>query len=377
MISGRVRAMGDPKEITGLQATTILISTIIGVGVLPLPLFAVRAGETSAPFVTFTGIVLAAIGLMILTYLGIRHPQKTIITYSQDIIGKWLGKTFSLVVIFFFLILSSLTAREFGAVVVTAVLRETPLEVTVIVMLLLAAISCRNNINVFAYIHNLYVPMILAPVLIVVAFSLKNANLLYLRPIFLGNDLRNMAGGMLTVSALFQGSFIITMIIPAMKTPKKALKASLWGILISGGLYLLIVIATVAIFGPEEIKQIFWPTLELARTTAIPGNILQRLDIIFLAVWVLAVFTTLFSSYYFTIHSIKELFSLKDHKVLSYFILPFVFFLAMAPQNILHMYEIIQLIGRMGLIITILYPAFLLLIDFLRNWRRKKNVAKS
>jgi spore germination protein len=369
--------MGDQKEITALQATTILISTIIGVGVLPLPLFAVRAGETSAPFVTLTGIVLAAIGLMILTYLGIRHPQKTIITYSQDIIGKWLGNIFSIFVIFFFLILTSLTAREFGAVVVTGVLRETPLEVTVIVMLLLASISCRNNINVFAYIHNLYVPMILAPVLIVVAFSLKNANLLYLRPIFLGNDIRNMAGGMLTVSALFQGSFIITMIIPSMKSPNKAMKASFFGILISGGLYLLIVIATVAIFGPEEIKQIFWPTLELARTTAVPGNILQRMDIIFLAVWVLAVFTTLFSSYYFTIHSIKELFRLKDHKVLSYFILPFVFFLAMTPQNILHMYEIIQLIGRMGLLITIMYPAFLLLIDFLKSWRRKKNVAKS
>ncbi|WP_419887933.1 GerAB/ArcD/ProY family transporter [Neobacillus niacini] len=369
--------MGDPKEITTLQATTILISTIIGVGVLPLPLFAVRAGETSAPFVTLTGMFLAAIGLVFITSLGIRHPQKTIITYSQDIIGKWLGRIFSIFVIIFFLILTSLTAREFGAVVVTGVLRETPLEVTVIVMLLLASISCRNNINVFAYIHNLYVPMILAPVLIVVAFSLKNANPLYLRPIFFGSDLWNMAGGMLTVAALFQGSFIITMIIPSMKSPKKAIKASFWGILISGGLYLLIVIATVAIFGPEEIKQIFWPTLELARTTAIPGNILQRLDIIFLAVWVLAVFTTLFSSYYFTIHSIKELFRLKDHKVLSYFILPCVFFLAMAPQNILHMYEIIQFIGRIGLLITILYPAVLLLMDFLKSWRRKRNVAKS
>ena len=40
--------MGDPKEITTLQTTTIIISTIIGVGVLPLPLFAVRAGETGA-----------------------------------------------------------------------------------------------------------------------------------------------------------------------------------------------------------------------------------------------------------------------------------------------------------------------------------------
>jgi spore germination protein len=368
--------MGDPKEITTLQATTILISTIIGVGVLPLPLFAVRAGENSAPFVTLTGVVLAAFGLFILTYLGMRHPQKTIITYSQDIIGKWLGRLFSLVVIFFFLILTSLASREFGAVVVTAVLRETPLEITVIVMLLLASLSCRNNINVFSYIHNFYVPMILAPVLIVVAFSLKNANLLYLRPIFFGSNIRDMTSGVLTISALFQGSFIITMIIPSMKKPNKALKASFWGILVSGGLYLLIVIATVAIFGPEEIKQIFWPTLELARTTTIPGNILQRLDIIFLAVWVLAVFTTLFSSYYFTIHSIKELFRLKDHKMLSYFILPFVFFLAMLPQNVLHLYEVIQFIGRLGLLVTIMYPAFLLSIDFLKSWRRKKHAEK-
>jgi len=146
--------MGDPREITTVQATTILISTIIGVGVLPLPLFAVRAGENSAPFVTLTGILLAAAGLFILTLLGMRHPQKTIITYSQDIIGKWLGRFVSLFVIVFFLVLTALAAREFGAVVVTGVLRETPLEVTVIVMLLLASISCRNNINVFSYIHN-------------------------------------------------------------------------------------------------------------------------------------------------------------------------------------------------------------------------------
>lgn len=44
----------------------------------------------------------------------------------------------------------------------------------------------------------------------------------------------------------------------------------------------------------------------------------------------------------------------------------------MAPQNVLNMYEIIQLIGRAGLLITIMYPGFLLLIDFLRSWRRKK-----
>ena len=367
--------MGDPKEITTLQTSSIIISTIIGVGVLPLPLFAVRAGDTGAPLVTLAGIALAAIGLFIITLLGMRHPDKTIITYSQLIIGKWLGRFCSLFIIFFFLVLTGLASREFGAVVVSAVLRETPLEVTVIVMLLLACLSCRNNINVFSYIHNFYVPIILAPAIIVVVLSLKNANILYLRPL-IGTNYYNMFTGMLTISALFQGSFIITMIIPSMKTPNKALKASFWGIFISGGLYLSLVIATVAVFGPEEIKQIFWPTLELARTTTVPGNILQRLDVIFLAVWVTAVFTTLFSSYYFTIHAIKEFCHLQDHKMLTYFILPFVFILAMIPQDILQMYEVIQYVGRAGLLITILYPSLLLGIDFLKGWRRKKSVSQ-
>ncbi|MBS4214343.1 GerAB/ArcD/ProY family transporter [Neobacillus rhizophilus] len=356
----------DTRHITTTQAAAILISTIIGVGVLPLPLFAVQAGGTGAPLVTFLGMVLGAIGLFILTFLGIRHPQKTIITYSEDIIGKWFGRFCSLFVILFFFILTGLAAREFGEVVVAGVLQETPLEVTVIVMLLLACISCRNNINVFSYIHSFYLPMILAPVLIVVALSLKNANLLYLRPI-IGTNLPHMFLGTLTISALFQGSFIVTMIIPSMKNPKKAIKASLWGISISGGLYLLLVIATVSVFGTEEMKQIFWPTLELARTTAVPGNVLQRLDVIFLAVWVTAVFTTLFSSYYFTIHSIKQLLNLPDQRMLSCFIFPFIFISAMLPQNLLQMYEFIKFVGRVGLLITIVYPGLLLTIDFFKN----------
>ena len=165
--------MEDSREITTIQAATILISTIIGVGVLPLPLFAVRAGETGAPFITLLGIGIAAIGLLVITKLGIRHPEKTIITYSEEILGKWLGRLCSLFVILFFTILTALAAREFGAVVVTAVLLETPLEVTVIVMLLLAAITARNTINVFAYIHNFYIPIILAPVLIIVVIIVK------------------------------------------------------------------------------------------------------------------------------------------------------------------------------------------------------------
>ncbi|MEH7382909.1 endospore germination permease [Bacillus sp. JJ1533] len=368
--------MEYPREITVIQAVTILISTIIGVGLLALPLFAVRTADTGAPFVTLMGIVLASIGLGLITFLGMRHPRKSIILYSEDILGKWLGKVWSIAIILFFAVLTGLTSREFGAVVITAILKQTPLEVTVIVMLILAALSTRNDMNVFAYIHNFYVPFIIAPALIIVALSLKNANTLYLLPL-LGNDSGNYLVGAFTIAALFQGSFIFTMIIPFMRYPQKALKASIWGMGIAGGLYLLIVIATVAVFGPGEILNLLWPTLELARTTSVPGNILQRLDIVFLSVWVIAVFTTLLSSYMFTVHAISQLVGLRDHKMLSFSILPIVFIIAMIPQNILHLYDVIEIFGRLGLILTVGYPMLLLCVDLIKKKVKKSGSIKA
>ncbi|MDN4075288.1 GerAB/ArcD/ProY family transporter [Fictibacillus terranigra] len=357
--------MNQLREITVIQTTCILISTIIGVGVLPLPLFGVKAADTGAPLVTFLAIMIAFLGLWVITKLGIRFPNQSIIQYSETIIGKWPARICNFLVIAFFLLLTGLGAREFGEVVVTAVLRETPIEVTVIVMLLMAAIPARNDINIFSYIHVFFLPVILSPGLIIVALSLKNANVLYLQPLW-GHDHKVMILGILTIAALFQGTFIITILIPYMRRPKKAMKASLWAIGIAGTFYLLIVIAAVSVFGPEEIKQLLWPTLELARTTSW-GRVLQRLDVIFLVVWVTAVFTTLYSSYLFMAFSISQFFHLRDHKMLSYFLLPLVFVIAMYPKNSLKMYEVIVLVGTFGLILTIIYPCVLLVMAILRK----------
>jgi len=154
-----------------------------------------------------------------------------------------------------------------------------------------------------------------------------------------------------------------------MRRPHQAMKASFWGMFIAGGLYFLIVIATVSVFGPEEMELMLWPTLELAKTTTLPGNILERLDAAFLAVWVTAVFTTLFTSFYFTIHSLSKLLRLRDHKLLSPFMLPLFFILAMLPRNILHMYEVIENVGQIGLALTIIYPLLLLVVAGVRKVR--------
>ncbi|RFU66695.1 GerAB/ArcD/ProY family transporter [Peribacillus glennii] len=364
--------MDTPKKITDIQTASIVISSIIGVGVLPLPLFAVRAGNTAAPIVTLIGIAISLFALFIITVLGMRHPNKTIFGYSEEILGKWLGRFCNIFVILFFALLTALGSREFGAVVTTAILRETPIEVTVLVMLLLAAITSRNDLNTFAYIHTFYLPVIISPVVIIVVLSLQNANALYLQPL-LGNDIGDMFKGSLTIASLCQWSFVLTIIIPLMLNPKRAMRTGMTGLLIAGGILLMLVVASVAVFGAEETKKLLWPTLELARTTTLPGDLLQRMDVVFLTVWVTAVFTTLLSGYTFICHALSGLFRLRDHKIFSFSLLPIIFVLSMLPGNLLQMYKVIEFVGRFGLIVTIGYPCILLAIDLIRNKRGKRS----
>ncbi|MBD2871119.1 GerAB/ArcD/ProY family transporter [Paenibacillus arenilitoris] len=369
--------MQEEPKITVIQAAAVIISTIIGVGVLPLPLFAVRAADSGAPLVTLLGTIVAAVGLFIMTRLGMRFPDKTIIQYGEDLIGKWLGRLGTVILFIFFAVLTSLTAREFGEVVVTSVLQKTPVEVTVIIMLLLAAVSSRCSIYTFVYLHHFYFPALIVPVLLIAALSFKNSEVINLQPIW-GNEPHNILSGVMTVAALFQGSFILTLVIPAMKNPQKTMKASAWAMVIAGGLYVIIVIAAVSVFGAEEVKNLLWPTLELAKATSLPANILERLDAAFLAVWVTAVFTTLLSSYYLTIHTVKHLLRADDHKMFAFFCLPFVFVMAMLSKNIVQLYDTIELFGRIGLIVTIGYPALLLAVSLIRGKKetRRRDVPK-
>jgi spore germination protein len=261
-------------------------------------------------------------------------------------------------------------------VVRTTVLSETPLEVTTLAILIIVALSVRNNITTFAYIHHFYFPLILAPALFISFASLKHANVLYLQPI-IGNTPTNPMIGILLVAAMFQMSFILTIVIPAMRETHQALKAATWGIIMGGGLYLIIVIATVAVFGSEEIKTLLWPTIELTRITALPGEILQRLDAAFLAVWVTAVYTTIFSSYFLCIYGIKQLFRFRDHKMFSFLLLPFIFIISSLPRNIVEVYELIKVVAMAGLIITLGYPCLLLVIAWVRKRKREKGIGGS
>ncbi|MCL6633927.1 MAG: spore germination protein [Alicyclobacillus herbarius] len=364
------------RTITVIEAVGIVVSSCIGVGILALPRIVVEAVDTGAPVLTFFGLCLSLAGLFIITLLAKRFPNDTIVRVGERVMGVWVGRVMGLLITTFYIVLVALVAREFSTVVVTVLLPKTPIEVTTAVLLILAALSIRNNITTFAYIHLFYQPFIHIPAFAVSILALKYAIPLNLLPL-VGNGNGHWLIGTLSVAALLQGGFVMAFLSPAMIEPHRIPQVLLWsGILISG-IFMLTVVAPLAVFGSMEIRNMMWPTLELAKIASIPGEVLERLDVFFLAIWVTAVFSSLYSMYFISALAIKDVLRFEDHSFLSFALLPIVFTIAMLPPNIVQLYRVITWVGWAGLALTIGYPSLVLAVSWLRRIREERIFEKA
>jgi spore germination protein len=362
--------VNKPKTVTMMQFAMNLATSIFGVGILAVPRFTVDYAQTGAPLATLLAVMsMMGFGL-ILAYLGSKYPEMTLFEYSDKILGKWPSVLVEVVLVVYFAELAALAAREFGEVVVTSVLQRTPVEITILVMLTLAVVAARNDAAIFSRILTFYMPFVYIPALVVVALTLRSAkatNLLPLINIFHETSPAHFIYAAVIVAALFQNYFITGLLTPFMYQVKDAWKGILIGMGITGVVYLTLIVSTTAVFGTEEMKNLLWPTLELAKTAALPLFLLERIDPIFIAVWVTAVFTAIFASFYMSIQGLAHILGFQDHKVLTLPAMPCVFLMAMQPSNVVTLYQTMQTILVGGLFLTTGYPMVLLLGHWLRS----------
>jgi spore germination protein len=365
--------MKEPKEITAFQTTAIIINSTIGISVLALPRIASEKVGSGAFLVTLIAIVLFMLIMWVVAKISKRFPSESIVDYGQRVLGRPLGKLVGLLLICFFIVTTSLVLREFGEVMNTTLLQDTPIIATMFGMLLLVAVSTRNTFSVISYMHTYYLPFIVIPMILMAVFATKDVETRHMKP-FIGNEsslVDFLAGGFaLTSLPFFQiGFFIVTVLTPYMKEPEKVGKACFWGSILSGIMILLGVGITVAVFGSEEIRASLWPMLVLTRMTELPAAILERIDVIFLVVWIISAFTTILSGYLISIEFTSKLFAFRSHRVMSYILVPVVLGISLYPNNVLQVYKFIDVVGKWGLGITAGYSLVVLLVAVIRGKR--------
>jgi len=360
--------MNKNRPITTKQAMAVIISTILGIGILSYPRYMAEAGDSGAPLVSAAGIPIAFAGCYFTASICRRFPHQNLFVFSRSLLGTVFADTFTALIFLFFAFSTGITMRQFGEVCVTVVFKKTPVEAVILLMLLVVALSVRRNIVKFTYIHAFYLPVILLSVMWIILIAMKDVGVLNLLPIT-GNHttLASFSKGMISSATHYQGTFVLVLLVPLMRKPEQVLKAGSLALMFTGIVYLLIVTVTVGLFGAHESQLLFHPTLEMARSISVGTGLLERLDAIFIVMWVVSIFTTVFTNYYLAVHALKEVTRFKDHRLLASFLLPFICGSSLLPRNIYQAYDIASVTAKIGLCLLTFYSFFLWLVALIRK----------
>ncbi|WP_199622332.1 GerAB/ArcD/ProY family transporter [Paenibacillus alkalitolerans] len=357
------------------QSSSLVSSTIIGVGVLTLPRATTEYAKQSGWLSVVLGAICAMVAVAVITSLARRFPGKSIVAFSAEILSLGRNKTAGRVISFPFLLLyfaywgftTVIVARIFGEVVITTVLTETPLEVIITTMLLTSLVLIFQDVEVLARVNEILLPIIVIPVLIIALSSYQSAKLYNLFPMREGVDWMSFLTGIMYTSFSYLGFEVLTLFLAHTHSDRKLLRLNLLGIAIPGLVYTLIAFSGIAVFGVDELRLLAWPTLELVKVTEVPGLILERLESAFLGVWVAAVFTTTANLYYSSCLIIKQMLGFKGHRIIALVLFPAYYYISLLPQNIHSLFEYQTHLSFVGAIIALIIPLILLIVAVIRR----------
>jgi spore germination protein KB len=260
---------------------------------------------------------------LIYSFLFYQYPGHSLAGYIKQIVGNYIGVPLLLIYIGYFLYIAARVLRDFGALLTTTTLSETPLIVVNGLMILLITYGIYLGIEVIGRTAEaIFFIMIFLGFLgflsTVSSGIIKSENL---TP-FLENGWNLIITTVYTQTYTFPFGEMIafTMILPLLNTPKLGKSIGLYAILASGFILSLTIALEVSVIGTNGATVSQFPLLQTIGKVNI-ANFIQRLDIIVVGTLILGVFIKITVFFYAGYLGIQDLIHLKKKRHHNYCLL--------------------------------------------------------
>jgi len=304
----------EKGRISSRQATYLVVNTILGTSILFLP--ALMAGEVGQD--AWVAILIAAvlgflIGSVLVISLGLRFPGKNFVEYAIELVGPLGGRILGFLWGGFYLVVNGIIVREFGELLKTEVMPETPLIVFVVMILSMAVFGVYLGLEVFARVNEIVFPLFLGVLLLLLLTGLPEMDFRNLQPVFQHRfpDIMVSAANLL---AFYGEGVVLAMFLPYMRQPEEAKRVQYEIPIILNFTMLLVIVGVIAYFGAGEAARMVFPTFELAK--AVRLGFVERIESLFVGIWVTSVGVKVMVISYVTVLALAHSLSLRDYRPL-------------------------------------------------------------
>ncbi|HHY35975.1 MAG TPA: endospore germination permease [Firmicutes bacterium] len=302
-------------KISGSQLLALLVLTRLVPVTIEFPLVTGIKSPQDAWISSLVGTVLSILPVLLMVRLSLKYPGKTIIEYSQLLLGKFFGKIAGFVLVWYWLSIAATMLRSVGDAYTTAIMPETPILAFILVVGFLSANAARSGLEVVGRLGEVNMLVVILSVLLTLSLPYKVMNFENLLPV-LSKGIRPIMLPTGTAISFFVEFIILGMVAPYLNNPQTLTKSSLGAIAISGFMMTAFTVVLIAVFGPT-VSSLMLPAFSLARMISI-GEFLERLEVIPMSAWTITVAITLAFFLWASAVATAQLLSLKRFQSLVY-----------------------------------------------------------
>ncbi|WP_306294951.1 GerAB/ArcD/ProY family transporter [Paenibacillus kribbensis] len=308
--------MPNSVKISPRQLLVLTILFTIGSAILVVPSVMATTARQDAWIAALVGVVAGLLIIWLYNTITIMYPQMTLVQIMETLLGKWLGKSFSILfIITFFLSGPAAVLYDLGSFLTTQMIPETPIQAVNILFAIIVLMGVHLGIETLARSAELLFPLFILLYTAFVVLVVSNVKLENAQPILERGWGPIWPAALSFISIAFLSHIVLLMIFPFVDHPDQARKAFLIGSLAGGLILILLITLAILVFGPELTAKNMYPSYSLAKKINI-GNFLQRIEAIMAAMWFISLFFRLALYMYSIMIATAQIFNLKDYRPL-------------------------------------------------------------
>lgn len=250
------------QYISQINFMLAISSFVIGTALLLIPTAVIAVARQDAIVALFLGMLPSILLIFMLSSLQSKFPGKTIIQYSDEILGPYLGKLVGIIYLWLVFHLSVLVLRNTGDFISLAVLPRTPIEVIQAMVAIIAAYAVRSGIEVITRVTFIIVTLVITFFMIINVMVISSADFSRMLP-FLGTGLKPIIKTAITTASFPFGEIAVCAVIFAHIDAKKIRKPATLGVLIGFAILALATFRSITVIGVCGSARYIYPALEV------------------------------------------------------------------------------------------------------------------
>jgi spore germination protein KB len=303
-------------KISEKQFIVLLSLYIIGSAILVIPSIIVSIAKQDA-WITSILTLIIALGIMPLYIaLGRRYPTMLFTEFTEEILGKWIGKLFSIIFLTFPLVAGSLTLYNIGDFIITQVMPETPIVPIYVFVLSVSLFGVRLGLEVLARSGEILFPWVIALFSLLVLFLIKQISFDHFQPLFTTGIRPIFISTVHFLTFPFLDTVVFLMIFPYVKWTNKKRTPVYIGTLIGGIFLIIIIFLCILVLGVNQTSTRLSPTYLLAKEINVT-NFITRIEVIVAIIWFISIFFKLSILLFVLNLGLAQLFNLSSYRFLT------------------------------------------------------------